>query len=85
MTATAPTADDLAAVSERTLTARQAVAEFGLSRSELFRLMADGVIDWFPYGEKRDAPHRTPLARRVPRGNPRRVQAREEGDVTAEW
>jgi hypothetical protein len=33
-----------------TRTVRQAVAETGLSRQELFALMAEGVVEWFAHG-----------------------------------
>jgi hypothetical protein len=49
-----PTAEDRAAVAEGALTVRGAVEHSGLSRSELYRLMADGALVWFPYGARGD-------------------------------
>lgn len=48
-----PTADDRDLFSMGARTVRQAAAESGLSRNELFDLMDAGVLPWFPHTERR--------------------------------
>lgn len=52
MDAPEPTAADLKLLRRGALTVRQAAEFSGLGRSELFRLMRDGDLEWFAYGER---------------------------------
>lgn len=47
-----PSAADLRACEDGSLTVRAAIAFTGLSRQELFERMADGSLDWFAKGER---------------------------------
>lgn len=53
MVAVTPTADDLAAVSQGTLSVAQACEFTGDSRPRIWQLMDAGVLDWFFSGRDR--------------------------------
>ena len=47
-----PSAADLRACEDGSMTVRAAIAFSGLSRQELFQRMSDGSLDWFSRGER---------------------------------
>lgn len=58
----APDAADIELLRDGSMTVRQAAEWSGLSRSELFALMADGTLPWWTHGQKKRLIPRRPLA-----------------------